>query len=233
MKFKTILPLLESDSNEVADLSSEEANEYQRILSLAQKACVQMILQKNITSAKLKKIYIDSKCISIEIQRLSIKFSLNLYLFQFATFCGLEKSEMVEININKYEDIEEIVSIIKEIIFSKGNSLMVGFTSEELIRQILQEMKDNKKILSFFKSFAGDDINGIDFFFSLRDFRNQYVEVPLQIKTSNCGQEYHKKKFNLIPSLFLSGKDSREEIIKKIENIGDAYTARQKSILHL
>lgn len=232
MKLRTILPLLDSGSNEV-ETTPEQVDEYQRILTLAQKACVQIILQKDITSAKLKGVYVDAKCISVEIQRVSIKFSLNLYLFQFATCCGNETSQLVEINIGQDEDPKEIVLIIKETISSKIKNLMIGFSSEELIRQILKEMKDAHKILSFRKSFAGDDINGIDFFFSLRDYRNQYVEVPLQIKTSARGQNDHKKKFAPIPSLSISEKDSRGEISKRIQKIGEAYTARQKNILHI
>jgi len=233
MKIRTVLPLLELDSSEIVGVTEDQANEYQRIISLAQKACIQLILQKDINSAKLKKIYVDEKCISIEIHRLSIKFSLNLYLFQFVTCCGDANSQLAEININKDENPEEIISIIKEVIFSKTQTLMAGFSSEELIRQILSEMKEKKKILSFRKSFTGDDINGIDFFFSLRDYRNQCIEIPLQIKTSVRGQKDHMQKFAKIPSLFLSQKDSREVIIKKIESIGEAYTAHQKNILHL
>lgn len=229
MKIRTLLPLLELDSNEVV-CDNEQAEEYQRILSLAQKACIMEILQKNITSAKLKKIYVDERCISLEICRLSIKFSLNLYLFQFVTCCGTANSQLAEINISRDEDKEEIIALIREVIFSKTNALMVGFSSEELISQILSEMKKSHKIISFRKSFVGEDINGVDFFFSLRDHRNQVVEIPLQIKTSARGQRYHRLKFKDISSLFLSETDSREEVIKKIIKIGEAYCGRQKII---
>lgn len=232
LKLRTILPLLESNSNEVTD-TTEQFDEYQRILTLAQKACMQIILQKDITSVKLKGVFTESKCISLEISRLSIKFTLNLYLFQFASSVGNDTSQLVEINIKRDEDQEEVVSIIKEMIVSKIIILMVGSTSEELIRQILMEMKESHKILSFRKSFTGDDINGIDFFFSLRDYRDQYVEIPLQVKTSARGQKYHRVKFAHIPSIMVTEHDSREDIIVRIEKIGDAYTARQKSILHI
>lgn len=233
MKFKTILPLLESDSNEVISITEQQALEYQRLLSLIQKACIQSMLQKVITSAKLKKIYVDEKCISIEIQRLSIKFSLNLYLFQFATCSGKMLSHLAEINIGRDENPEEIVLIIKETIYSKINALMIGFSSEALISQILKEMKENHKILSFRKGFTGDDIAGKDFFFSMRDWRNKEVEIPLQVKTSKDGQIAHQKKFYKIPSIIISENDFREDIIERILKIGEAYVAYHQNILHL
>lgn len=233
MKIRTILPLLELDSNEVIEITEQQAEEYQRVLSLAQKACVQSILQKVITSAKLKKIYVDEKCISIEIQRLSIKFSLNLYLFQFATCSGKMLSNLAEINIGKNESPEEIVLIIKETISQKINALMVGFSSEKLIQKIFKEMEEEKIILSFRKSFSGDDINGIDFFFSMKDWGKKEIEIPLQVKTSIGGQKLHQKKYPKIPSLYISEKDSQEEIKERIKEIGNAYKAFLKKVLHL
>ena len=233
MRLRTFLPLLEIDSSEVTGVTEQEALEYQRVLSLAQKACVQVILQGDITSAKLKKIFVEEKCISLEISRLSLKFSLNLYLFQFATCCGNASSQLAEVNIGKGENNEEIVSIIRETVFSKITALMVGFSSETLISQILKEMKEEEKILSFRKSFAGDDINGIDFFFSTMDWRGQIVEIPIQVKTSARGQKYHRGKFSSIPSLYVPETDSREEIMEKILKIGEAYTAHPRSILNL
>ena len=233
MKLRTILPLLALNANEVTGVTEQQACEYQRILTLVQRACIQSILQKDITSAKLKKIYVDEKCISIEIQRLSIRFSLNLYLLQFATCCGKANSQLAEINIGKDENSEEIVLLIKETIFSKITALMVGFSSETLILQILKEMRADHKILSFRKGFAGDDISGKDFFFSLRDWRNKEMETPLQIKTSKGGQAVHQNKFSKIPSVVISENDSREDIIKKIVKIGEAYVAYRQEILHL
>lgn len=233
MKIRTILSLLELDSNEVTGITEEQLEEYQRVLSLAQRALVQSMLQKVITSVKLKKIYVDEKCISIEIQRLSIKFSLNLYLFQFATCCGKMLSNLAEINIGKNENPEEIVLIIKETISQKTNALMIGFSSETLVFQILKDMKEDHKILSYRKSFSGDDINGIDFFFSMRDWENREIQIPLQVKTSLGGQITHQKKYPAIPSLFITEKDSPEEIKERIEKIGNAYKAFFKKILHL
>jgi hypothetical protein len=233
MRLRTVLPLLEIDSSEVIGVTEQQAEEYQSVLSLAQKACIQSILQKVITSAKLKKIYVDEKCISIEIQRLSINFSLNLYLFQFATSCGKMLSNLAEINIGRDENPEEIVLIIKETISSKTNALMVGFSSETLISQILKEMKEDHKILSYRKGFVGDDIAGKDFFFSLRDIYGREVETPLQIKTSKGGQIAHQKKLSKIPSIVISENDSREDIIDRILKIGEAYVAYCQNIIHL
>lgn len=233
MRLRTVLPLLEIDSSEVIGTTEQQTLEYQRILSLAQRACVQVMLQKVIISARLKKIYVDEKCISIEIQRLSLKFSLNLYLFQFATSCGKMLSHLAEINIGRDESPEEIVSIIKETINSKITALMVGFSSETLISQILKEMKEDHKILSFRKGFVGDDIAGKDFFFSLRDWRGRELEVPLQVKTSKGGQVAHQKKLSKIPSIVISENDFREDIIERILKIGEAYVAYHQNILHL
>lgn len=233
MILKTFLPLLELDSSEVVGITEKQALEYQRILTLAQKACIQSMLQKDITSAKLRKIFVDEKCISIEIQRLSIKFSLNLYLFQFATCCGKTNSQLAEINIGRNEEDGEIISLIKEVISSEFNALMIGFSSEELVKQVLEEMKRDKKIFSFRKSFAVEDISGRDFYFSIRDWRDKIVEVPLQIKTSFRRQAAHQSKHAEVPSLVLLETYSREEIVEKILKIGEAYTAHPQKVIHL
>lgn len=233
MRLKTFLPLLGLDSSEVNGITKEQADEYQRILTLVQRACIQSMLQKDITSAKLRKIFVDEKCISIEIQRLSIRFSLNIYLFQFATCCGKANSQLAEINIGRNEEDGEIISLIKEVISSKLNALMIGFSSEELVKQVLGEMKKDKKILSFRKSFMVEDISGRDFYFSIRGWRNQIVEIPLQIKTSFDRQASHQNKHADVPSLVLREIYSREEIIEKITEIGVAYSSHLKKIIHL
>lgn len=232
-KVKTLLKLASPESN--LDVPEEIFDSYQHLLILIQRVCIQLVMSKDISSVLLKGIYTNEKCISLEIfGRFNLpKFTLNIYLFQFVSCLSNKAVDLLEVSIGRYEEREKVMSIIKDGIISKTSALMTGLYSEKLISDVLLEMKKEGKIISFFKSSSLNDFIGVDYYFRVRNYRNQGEDIPLQIKSSYSGQKHHEGKFSKIPSLVVSTQTSLEELKNKILKIGEAYTAYRKSILHL
>jgi len=232
-KLNTILKLATIESN--LEVSEEVFDKYQYLLKLIQRTCVQLILSKDAVSVLLKGVYSDEKCISLEILgNFDLpKFTLNVYLFQFATFSNNKAVDTIELNIGADEDDGHISSLIRDAIFFKKNALLIGVYSEKLIAATLTEMKNERKILSFFKSSHMDDIMGVDYYFCMRNYKNAMEEIPLQVKSSEASQKRHEGKFSKIPSVVVSTESSKEDLKNKIIKIGEAYTAYRKQILHL
>lgn len=232
-ELKTFLKLATPESN--LAVSEDMFDLYQHLLKLVQRVCVQLILSKDVSSVLLMGVYTNEKCISLKIFGMFNlpKFTLNIYLFQFVSCSNNKAVDLFEISIGKYEDDEKVMFLIREAIFSKTSALSLGLYSEKLISEVLLEMKNEGKILSFYKSQTIDDIAGIDYYFCMRDYRNKAEEIPLQVKSSSAAQKYHEGKFSKIPSLVVSVQTSLGDLKSKIYKIGEAYISYRKNILHL
>lgn len=232
-KLKTFLKLASPESN--LTVEEDVSGVYQHFLKLIQRACAQLILSRDISSLTLKGVYVDEKCISLEIfGKFNLpRFTLNIYLFQFVSCSNNKALDLFEISIGKHEEDEKIMLLIRDAIFSKISALSVGVYSERLVFDTFLKMKKEGKIISFNKSQLIDDIAGVDYYFSMRDWLNKVVEIPLQVKSSFAAQKHHEGKFSKIPSVVASVKTSSEDLNDKIAKIGEAYTAHRRSILHL
>jgi hypothetical protein len=232
MKIKTLLRV---SPEAILEVSEESFGSYQSSMNLIQRAIIQLVLSKDISSAILMGVYEKEKCISLKIfGRFDLpKFTLNIYLFQLVTVCQNKAVDLLEMSIGRFDENEVIVRLIKDAIISMTSNLSKGLHSEKLILDVLGEMKKEKRILSFRKSSSIDDLMGIDYFFCMRDYRNKEEDIPLQVKSSFSAQKHHREKFSKTPSLVVSSNTLLGDLKKNIIKIGEAYTAYRKNILHL
>lgn len=232
-KLRTFLKLATTETNLIVEEDVFDA--YQHFLHILQRTCAELVLSKDISFVLINGIYTEQKCISIEVfGSFNLpKFTLNIYLFQFVSCFSNKCMNIFELNIRKFEDDITFINLVKGAIVSKIASLKKGIYSEKLIWDVLTDLKKEKKILSFYKSSTIDDISDIDYFFSMRNYKNIVEEIPLQVKSSARSQERHEKKFKNIPSIVVSTKSSFDDLKNKIIIIGEAYVSYRKNILNL
>lgn len=90
-----------------------------------------------------------------------------------------------------------------------------GKRNEEATEKALIELKNENKIIDFYKSSSYYDKKGIDFFIIyLKD--DQYCKVGIQVKSSYIGLLKHKSKFSEIPCIIVNYWDNIENIKNKI-----------------
>ncbi|MES2023476.1 MAG: hypothetical protein V4439_02220 [Patescibacteria group bacterium] len=233
-KLKTILPLSAPGVNKVK-LSAKEGAVYQRILGLAQKACMRALLSKDIDGAYFNAVYLEDRCFQIKVKpKIGLKFNLNIYLFQFfSCWSDNNVANRAEVNIKNDDEEEEILRVLVEAIRAKTTSFRAGFMAEEVVGNMLADMAGKKMIIKYKKSFQLEDLAGVDFYFSVLDFLGFVVEIPLQVKSSVGGQARHEKKHADIPSLVVRPETSEEELQEKIMKIAGAYSAKFKKVLHV
>lgn len=233
---KKLVTFLKPATTEINLVVEEEVFDlYQHFLKLIQRAFAELVLSKDVSALFINGVYTEQQCISIEVfGSFNLpKFTLNIYLFQLVSCFNNKSMNIFELNIRKFEDDVTFTDFVKGAIISKTAALKKGLYSEKLISDVLTDLKKEKKILSFYKSSMIDDISGIDYFFSMRNYKNMVEEIPFQVKSSSSSQERHEKKFGKIPSIVVSMKTSSEDLKNRIILIGEAYVSYRKSILHL
>ncbi len=110
-----------------------------------------------------------------------------------------------------------------------------GSRNESVVIDALKGLKRSGEIHGFSKAQERDDIRGSDvlvYFFG-GDSQNEYLEMPLQVKSSVAGQEKHIERHSDIPSVVVEGADpvGRQQVKEKIRMIVDAF--RRDEIEHL
>jgi len=106
-----------------------------------------------------------------------------------------------------------------------ASTIEKGDKREELVREVLQKMKDEKKILNFMKTtkFGEPDIvNGIDFYIII--MRKKRIVVPIQVTGFYLAKE-HKKRHPKIPVIvvFEKRKNVKKHIQTQIEKVLKRY----------
>ena len=104
-----------------------------------------------------------------------------------------------------------------------------GYRSEERVRAALQRLKKQNFLSDFLKARPKDDKAGIDFWLVVPgEFK--YLEMPLQVKSSEYCQIQHKNSHPKIPSVAV-GHIKFKSVLKKLKKIISRY--KSNVILHL
>ena len=106
-----------------------------------------------------------------------------------------------------------------------------GSGSEALAAHVLSMMVRDKEFDRFFKTDRRRDIEGIDFMVFFWDLDLGRMDMPLQVKSSEAGQERHKKEHPETPSVRIEKHDSPYTVREKLLKIRDAFARGE--ILHI
>ena len=129
--------------------------------------------------------------------------------------------------------IPESISVtdIRDSVKREIRSRKKGSGSEALAAHVLSMMVRDKEFDRFFKTDRRRDIEGIDFMVFFWDLDLGHMDMPLQVKSSEAGQERHKKEHPEIPSARIEVDGSYYTVRQKFLKIRDAFARGE--ILHI
>lgn len=129
--------------------------------------------------------------------------------------------------------IPESISVIdiRDSVKREIRSRKKGSGSEATAAYVLLMMMEENEIVHFFKTDRRRDIEGIDYTVWFMDPDSRRIDMPLQIKSSEAGQERHKKEHPEIPSARIEVDGSYYTVRQKFLKIRDAFARGE--ILHI
>jgi hypothetical protein len=91
-----------------------------------------------------------------------------------------------------------------------------GFKAENKVNEVLEEMKNNGEIVTFYKTDKrSDKYHGIDFMI----ITINGDKIPIQVKSSLRNVQAHLKKFPNVPAIVIEQSEYPESIKNKIRSL--------------